>query len=661
MSSRLLTLLLCALLLAGLTVTAAQATVNLESGKIGIRISDAGSVRFIVPSTAGTRQIERINFIAALSEKAVCDYNEDHDAGDLAAAAVVPPLAADVEGLVHFTSRYSNLPPNLIFRLHTYLWNDQPFVVAKYTVINDSSDVVTLHLGAVVVPRINGSYGGETDRYDPATGLAYCFRGDEAAYAGLVLLSSTPYSYKALDWNTYSPADPNSDAATDSTRYHQTADPGFGPEVVAGGDGSIYSLNAGPVTLAPHDSVVVVYGYVFGASFNEMASAAEAAQTAYSLKIADNPATTYFESGTIGIRLSGAGSLRLLTPNTSGLWQLARVNISAALDETAVCDYNENHNPLDGTVMLAHPTKSDIEGFVHFDSRYYDDEDPASTPLPPHMSFDLHIYMWTDQPYVIGEYTVTNDSTEELTFHIGAVTVPSVGDNYGGETVKYHAATRMAYCYREGESDFSGVCLLSHEPFSYKVLDWNDYSPDDPASDAATDATRYHMTADTGFDADLTASGDGSIFSLNAGAFTLAPHASAKLVYGVVYATSVDDLIAAANAMRAKYADLFTSVKARPGEQLPAGFTLSQNWPNPFNPDTAIRFELLERAEVRLSVYNLKGQLVNTIASGLYPAGAHQASWNGRDASGRDAAAGIYIYRLEAGKQVWSKKMTLMR
>jgi len=113
--------------------------------------------------------------------------------------------------------------------------------------------------------------------------------------------------------------------------------------------------------------------------------------------------------------------------------------------------------------------------------------------------------------------------------------------------------------------------------------------------------------------------------------------------------------------LRAQYAALFTSVKARPGGQLPADFTLSQNWPNPFNPDTAIRFELLERAEVRLSVYNLKGQLVNTIASGLYPAGAHQASWNGRDASGRDAAAGIYIYRLEAGKQVWSKKMTLMR
>jgi hypothetical protein len=661
MSSRLLTLLLCVVLLAGLTVTTAQATVNLESGKVGIRISDAGSVRFVVPSTSGTRQLDRINFIAALSEQAVCDYNEDHDAGDLAAAAVAAPLKADVEGLVHFTSRYANLPPNLLFRLHTYMWKDQAFVVAQYTVINDSSDQVTLHLGALAVPRINGSYGGETDKYDPVTEIAYAYRGDEAAYAGIRLLSSTPYSYKALDWNVYSPADPNSDAATDSTRYHQTADPGFGPEVLAGGDGSIFSLNAGPYTLAPHDSVVLFYGFVFGSTFKEMAAAANAAQAAYSLKIAENPKTTNFDSGKIGVRLSNAGSIRLLSPNTSGLWQIARVNIIAALSETAVCDYNENHNPLDGTVMLTSPTLADIEGFVHFDSRYYDSEDPASKPLPPNMSFDVHSYMWTDQSYLIAEFTATNDSTEALNFFLGAVAVPSVGDNYGGETNKYHAETQMAYCYREGESDYSGLCLLSHTAYSYKALDWNDYSPDDPAADAATDSTRYHQTADAGFDPDMVASGDGSIFSLNAGSFTLAPHASVKLAYGIVYANSVDELIANANAMRAKYASLFTGVELKPGEQQPEAFALSQNWPNPFNPTTAIRFELLERSEVRLAVYNLKGQLVNTVAAGVYPAGAHQVVWDGRDAAGQNAAAGVYIYRLQAGKQSWTKKMTLVR
>ncbi len=566
-----------------------------------------------------------------------------------------------LKGVPFTATSLSGLPPNVNFRLAVYLWTGQPYAIARYTVINDSSEQVTLHLGAVAVPRISGSYGGETDTYDPANNLAYCYRGTEAAYAGLRLLSHSPYSYKALDWNDYSPADPGSDAATDSTRYHQTTDPGFGADVVAGGDGSIFSLNAGGFSLAPHDSVVIDYGIVYGATFDEMITAANAMQDKYSLKIANNNKATSFANGKIGVRLSNAGSLRLLTPNTAGLWQIARVNIVAALSEQAVCDYNENHNPLEGTVMLKFPTRSDIEGFVHFDSRYYNEEDPASVPLPPNMLFDVHSYMWMDQPYVIAEYTVTNDSTEELTFYLGAVAVPSLGDNYGGETNKYHADTHMAYCYREGEANYAGVCLLSSAPYSYKALDWNDYSPDDPAADAATDSTRYHQTADTGFDADMVASGDGSIFSLNAGAFTLAPHASVSIAYGIVYGTTLDELVAAAQAMRGKYAEKFTAVELKPQGKLPASYTLSQNWPNPFNPTTAIRFDLLETSEVRLSVYNLRGQLVNTIASGVYLAGSHQVAWNGRDAAGREAAAGVYIYRLTAGKQNWTKKMTLVR
>jgi len=660
MSSKSLRILASAVLLFGFAA-ASQAVVNLESGKVGIRISDAGSIRFFVPSTAGTRQIDRINIIAALNEKAVCDYNEDQDKL-IAAYNVSPATVADFEGGAFYSNIASKLPPNLSFRLHVYIWKDQPYAIARYTVINDSSETASLYLGAVAVPRINGSYGGETDKWDADHHIAYCYRGVEAGYAGLRLLSQAPYSYKALDWNVYSPADPNSDAATDSTRYHQTADPDFSPEITAGGDGSIFSLNAGPVILAPHDSVTLYYGIFYGNSYGEMVAAANAAQAQYSIKLAANSATTNFETGKIGFRLSNAGSIRLIVPTMSGTRQLERVNIIAALNEKAVCDYNENHNPLDGTVQLTVPTKSDLEGFVHFDSRYVDTEDPASVPLPPHMSFDAHSYAWRDQPWMIVEYTVTNDSSEAGTFYLGAVVVPRINGNYGGESTKYDAGSQTAYCYREGEAGYAGIRLLSHTPYSFKTLDWGVYSPEDPNADASTDSIRYHQTADPGFDADLVAGGDGSIYSLNAGAFTIPAHGSITIVYGVVYGASFADMVAASNAMREKFQSVFTTaVKLQPGEQHPEGYVLSQNWPNPFNPTTTIRFDLQQSAEVHLSVYNLRGQLVNTIASGFYPAGVHQAFWNGRDAAGHDAAAGIYIYRLEAGEQVWSKKMTLIR
>ena len=284
METRTAKLVLCLFLLFGLLLTETQAQINLESGAIGIRLSSAGSIRFMNPSTAGTRQIERVNIIAGLSEKAVCDYNEDQDV-EIAAYKVATPKIADVEGVAYFSNVYSNLPPNLKFRMWVYMWTGKPYVIARYAVINDSSAQVNLHIGTVAVPRIGGNYGGETNAYNAAQKTAYCFREGEAAYAGVRLLSKAPHSYKTLDWNDYSPDDPNADAATDSTRYHMTADAGFDSSIVAGGDGSIFSLNAGSYTIAPHDSVVLTYGVVYGSTLDELLNASAAMQAEYDSKL----------------------------------------------------------------------------------------------------------------------------------------------------------------------------------------------------------------------------------------------------------------------------------------------------------------------------------------------------------------------------------------
>lgn len=669
MASKLVRMLLCIALLALFFAAASQAQVTLESGKIAARLSNAGSIRLVVPSASGTRQIERVNIIAALSETAVCDYNENHDAGEVTAYQVAVPAVADVEGYVKFDSRYLDesdpaakpLPPHMLFNLATYMWKDQPFVIARYTVINDSSEQLTFNLGAVAVPRVNGNYGGETVIYDAASQIAYTFRQGEAGYSGVKLLSHAPFSCKSLDWSVYSPEDPNADAASDQTRYHQTADAGFDTEILAGGDGSIYSLNAGAFTIAAHDSVVITYGIVYGDTYDEMVAAANIMQTMYAVKLSSDTKNTYFDSGKLGIRLSNAGSIRLYVPDINGTRQIERINLTVALSENAVCDYNENHNPLLGTAQLSVPTKSDVEGIVEFDSRYIDEADPTSVPLPPHMTFTAHTYMWKDQPWVIAEYTITNDSSEAGLFYIGAVAVPRVNGNYGGESNGWDAGSETAYTYRQGEAGYSGIRLLSGAAYSFKTLDWSIYSPDDPNADASTDQIRYHMTADPGFDAEMVSGGDGSIFSLNAGAVTIPAHGSVKIVFGAAYGESLAELITASNTMKEKYDAWFTAVELAEEPLMPQSSRLSQNWPNPFNPSTAVQFELRERTEVRLAVYNLKGELVNILAAGVYAAGRHQAVWNGRDAAGHEAAAGIYIYRLQAGPESWTRKMTLVR
>ena len=75
-------------------------------------------------------------------------------------------------------------------------------------------------------------------------------------------------------------------------------------------------------------------------------------------------------------------------------------------------------------------------------------------------------------------------------------------------------------------------------------------------------------------------------------------------------------------------------------------FVLGPNYPNPFNPSTLIPYELAAAGYVRLEVFNLLGQRVAALVDGAQPAGAHRARWDGTDATGRAAAAGVYVYRL---------------
>ncbi len=95
--------------------------------------------------------------------------------------------------------------------------------------------------------------------------------------------------------------------------------------------------------------------------------------------------------------------------------------------------------------------------------------------------------------------------------------------------------------------------------------------------------------------------------------------------------------------------------------ELPVSFHLSQNYPNPFNPSTEIRFSLPKRSAIRLTVFNLLGQVVSTLADGAYSAGEYRVRWNGQDTSGEPVASGIYFYRLDAGEFTQTRKMVLLK
>ena len=94
---------------------------------------------------------------------------------------------------------------------------------------------------------------------------------------------------------------------------------------------------------------------------------------------------------------------------------------------------------------------------------------------------------------------------------------------------------------------------------------------------------------------------------------------------------------------------------------VPSSYGLSQNFPNPFNPSTEIRYQLPESGVVRLVVYDLLGRTVRVLMEGPAEAGHHVITWDGLDDLGRPAASGMYLLRLEAGNFAPVRKMMLMR
>jgi hypothetical protein len=90
---------------------------------------------------------------------------------------------------------------------------------------------------------------------------------------------------------------------------------------------------------------------------------------------------------------------------------------------------------------------------------------------------------------------------------------------------------------------------------------------------------------------------------------------------------------------------------------LPSGFILYQNSPNPFNPSTVIEFGIPTTSEVSLQIYNILGQKVASLAQGRYRAGRHSITWDGTDDDGRPAASGVYFCRFKSDEHSATRKM----
>jgi hypothetical protein len=101
--------------------------------------------------------------------------------------------------------------------------------------------------------------------------------------------------------------------------------------------------------------------------------------------------------------------------------------------------------------------------------------------------------------------------------------------------------------------------------------------------------------------------------------------------------------------------DMITSVETPSGD-IPKNFILNQNYPNPFNPSTTIKYSLPSESKVIIKIYNLLGQEIKTLVNAMETAGNHQITFTAGKLS-----SGVYLYRIQAGDFIQTKKMVLLK
>ncbi len=94
----------------------------------------------------------------------------------------------------------------------------------------------------------------------------------------------------------------------------------------------------------------------------------------------------------------------------------------------------------------------------------------------------------------------------------------------------------------------------------------------------------------------------------------------------------------------------------------PEKYSLSQNYPNPFIPNTTIEYTIPINRRVSVKIYNISGQLVRTLVNNEFmDAGKHKVMWNGKNSNGVAVSTGMYIYSLEWAGMKKVKSMTLLK
>ncbi len=294
--------------------------------------------------------------------------------------------------------------------------------------------------------------------------------------------------------------------------------------------------------------------------------------------------------------------------------------------------------------------KADVEGYGVFN-----DNLAGGSKLGLQIKQRSYNYSATaDENFAIIRYTIKNTSNSAVSgLYAGLYFDWDLIDGSGDRT-EWNAAGNYGKVWNNNTSFTTrvGTALISGTNYSFKPIANDGSAGGINVYDGFTDAEKW-TTLSSGVVTGQIGAGDIS-HVIGGGPYNIAAGDSIEVAFALAAANTDADLDQAISNARGKWTGI-TSLKDL-GNELPGSFALEQNFPNPFNPETVVRYALPAPGNVVLTVYNSLGQKVMTLVNGAQEAGNHQVSFNAAN-----LPSGLYFYKLESGTYSAVKKMMLLK
>ncbi len=514
------------------------------------------------------------------------------------------------------------------------------FVILEYVIENTSgSDLTGIYPGVFADWDVGGAaFETNLAGFDEASKLLYVYdpTGATDNFFGVVALGNeTPVSGVAFDGE----GGPDTD---DQIYGYLTT---TSPDPTAGGDRRT-TLGVGPYDISAGDSVVVRYAFVGGEDLFDIIQNAVFAQNYYADSVEEavhNTNTVEFEVfdfGKLGTFFGSTDATGFVFNGQNGLFEGSfLVGASPTQVSGDVYDFGTS-NDWDTLVPIYRAGVPE-----DFDQAFRASYTDSTAADPIGLITTQFSFSDANDDYVPVEFTVTNISGEDLAdLYVGVFADWDISPDALQDLGGYDDLSRLLYVYdgSNSSSNYFGVAALGSD---------DDVSVSGVFFDALPgDATLYEAL--TTIAPDATAPEDRRTV-IGLGPYSIEANGSVTATFAFVGGQSLADIIANACDAQGPEGCMVDAVE----ETTPAGtFMLHSAYPNPFASATTLGFTLPEAQEVQLTVYDVLGRRVATLADGLHPAGYSSVRLDAAD-----LPSGTYFYRLVTDTTDLTQRVSLVR